>query len=91
MARPASALGEYIRRQRELRDLSIRQVAQMAGMENIETTVAKNDALSLPSFLGGNCSEVARDVQELVRGGSVEGSVWVGWVGVGRGGSRGSE
>jgi transcriptional regulator with XRE-family HTH domain len=34
MARPASALGEYIRRQRELRDLSIRQVAQMAGISN---------------------------------------------------------
>jgi transcriptional regulator with XRE-family HTH domain len=34
MARPASALGEYIRRQRELRDLSMRQVAEMAGISN---------------------------------------------------------
>jgi transcriptional regulator with XRE-family HTH domain len=34
MARPASALGEYIRRQRELRDLSVRQVAEMAGISN---------------------------------------------------------
>jgi transcriptional regulator with XRE-family HTH domain len=34
MPRPASALGEYIRRQRELRDLSIRQFAEMAGISN---------------------------------------------------------
>jgi transcriptional regulator with XRE-family HTH domain len=34
MPRRASALGEYIRRQRELRDLSMRQFAEMAGISN---------------------------------------------------------
>jgi transcriptional regulator with XRE-family HTH domain len=31
---PAETLGEYIRRQRELHELSMRQVAQMAGISN---------------------------------------------------------
>ena len=34
MPDPASALGEFIRRQRELRELSMRQFAGMAGISN---------------------------------------------------------
>ena len=31
---PPTSLGEYIRRQRELHELSMRQVAEMAGISN---------------------------------------------------------
>lgn len=34
MAKSASALGEFIRRQRELQELSMRQAAEMAGISN---------------------------------------------------------
>jgi transcriptional regulator with XRE-family HTH domain len=34
MPKSASALGEFIRRQRELQDLSMRQFAEMAGISN---------------------------------------------------------
>jgi len=34
MAKSASALGEFIRRQRELQELSMRQFAEMAGISN---------------------------------------------------------
>jgi transcriptional regulator with XRE-family HTH domain len=33
-AQSASALGEFIRRQRELQELSMRQFAEMAGISN---------------------------------------------------------
>jgi transcriptional regulator with XRE-family HTH domain len=34
MSKSASALGEFIRRQRELQELSMRQFAEMAGISN---------------------------------------------------------
>ncbi len=34
MAKQANALGEFIRRQRELQELSMRQFSQMAGISN---------------------------------------------------------
>jgi transcriptional regulator with XRE-family HTH domain len=34
MAKSASALGEFIRRQRELQEVSMRQFAEMAGISN---------------------------------------------------------
>jgi transcriptional regulator with XRE-family HTH domain len=34
VSRSASALGEFIRRQRELQELSMRQLAEMAGISN---------------------------------------------------------
>jgi transcriptional regulator with XRE-family HTH domain len=34
MSKPASALGEFIRRQRELQEVSMRQFAEMAGISN---------------------------------------------------------